>query len=684
MKTILIFIPLYLATLLAFGQGPMDPGFNMLEQGDFENAEVFFDAYLQQEPNNKTAQICYGRAVGLNGNPTEASTLFETLLQSYPEDLEIQLNLYESYLWNKDFEKAQGNYSTLVEKYPDNFVALLGYANTLSNLKEYEKALQLIDKALDLQPDSPGARVSRKYILMGLANSQASEKKFDAGIVLLKAALKDFPGDSDVLLSQANLYLQAGALEDAKQTYKEMAVSRKDSVMALAGIALVAHLNEKDKAALSWAKQAIVMASTMKGTAQNQVASERYLQALIWNGKYKEVRKQLDSLSSAETPENWVLALQATLGMYTGDFKKSQGIYNDILAKDSLSFDGNLGMANALYAKGDFKNAYQGAHRTLEIFSNQKDAETFLEKLDRQFRPLVSQQAGYTFDNGNNTAFLQSNSLRIPVSTKLIGTLSYQYRSTENTFSGAEATSNLFAAGLEYQLLPGLALNANFGVNKSDFENTSYSLPISGLKLQLKPYKLQNLELGYTREVQNFNADLIAREIVMNHYGLNYNLGTNINLGWYTQLMHTRQTDGNSRNLLFSSLYYTLMKKPALKMGVNYQYISFSEQLPEIYFSPESFQAYELFADSRGKLARNLQYSLGAASGFQKVDDTDISPIFRAEFTLKHSMSKRFDLGIYGKYSNIASAVASGFEFTELGINLHWALTKTPIFQTKP
>ena len=486
------------------------------------------------------------------------------------------------------------------------------------------------------------------------------------------------------MLSMANLHLQAGALEEARQTYKDMATSTKDSVMALAGIALVAHLNEKDKAALTLARQATALASGIEGDTEKQVARERYLQALIWNSKYREARRQLDSITIAGRTENWVLALEATLGMYTGDFKNSQSVYNTILSKDSLSFDGNLGKANALFAKGDFIRAYRAAYQTLEIFPNQKDAEGFLEKLDRQFRPGLSQKAGYTFDNGNNTAFLQSNAVRIPVSTKFIGTLSHEYRSTENTITGAEATSNLFAAGIEYHVLPGLVLDANMGVIKSEFADDSYSLPISGIKVRMKPYKLQNLELGYTREVQNFNADLIAREIVMNHFGLNYNLGTNFNLGWYTQLMHTQQTDGNNRNLLFSSLYYTLMKKPALKVGVNYQYLSFSEQLPEIYFSPESFQAYELFADSRGNLARNLQYSIGAASGFQKVEDTDISPIFRAEFSLKHSLSKRFDLGIYGKYSNIASAVASGFEFTELGVNLQWALTKTPIFQTKP
>ena len=682
MKTKVISTVLWMCLQIAVGQGPMDPGFRMLENGDFDTAETFFDTYLEKAPENKTALICYGRAVGLNGNPEQASSLFESLLEQYPEDLEIQLNLYESYLWSGEYEAAKVQYHALVEKYPENFVALLGYANTLSNLKEYDAALLYINKAIAVQPQNPGAGVSKKYITLGLANERATAKKYQEGIGLLKELSKDLPGDREVLLSLANIQLQAGTLEEARMTYREIAISKKDSVMALAGIALLEHMGGQDKPALRFASEAKLLAADLPGTPEHQLAWERFLQALIWNGKYKTVRNQLDSIAAVNNNAKWVLALEATLGMYTGDFQKSLSNYNSLLAADSLSFDGNLGKANALFARGDYQKAYQAAYRTLEIFPGQKDAEAFLEKLNRQFRPGVVQKAGYSYDNGNNTAFLQGTSLRVPVSTNLAGMFSHEYRSTENTVSGAAATSHLFQAGMTYQLLPGVTLNANLGLNKSDSDNVSYTLPISGVKLQLKPFKLQNLELGYNREVQNFNADLISREIAMNHYGLSYNLGTNANLGWYSQLMHTRQTDGNNRNLLFSSLYYTLLKKPALKMGINYQYLSFSEQLPEIYFSPESFQAYEVFADSRGSLAKNLQYTLGAASGFQKVEDTDYSPIFRAEFSLKHTVSQRFDLGIYGKYSNIASAVASGFEFTELGINLHWALAKTPLFKT--
>jgi len=213
--------------------------------------------------------------------------------------------------------------------------------------------------------------------------------------------------------------------------------------------------------------------------------------------------------------------------------------------------------------------------------------------------------------------------------------------------------------------------------------NDAYTQPVLDARLMLQPLKLQNLTLGYQREVQNFNAELIEREIVQHHYGLNYNLGTNINLGWYTQLMHTQQSDSNTRNLLFTSLYYTVLQKPALKMGVNYQYITFKNQVPTIYFSPDQYQAVELFADLRGEISEKTTYMISAATGFQKVEEDPTTAIFRAEAAVQHQFSKRLSANLYGKYSNIASATAAGFEFTEIGGKLKWLFLDKPIFHNK-
>jgi len=280
-------------------------------------------------------------------------------------------------------------------------------------------------------------------------------------------------------------------------------------------------------------------------------------------------------------------------------------------------------------------------------------------------------------------AFSTNTTASIPLSIKFRTTISYQFRTTENTVSLNKANSHLLLAGLEYKLMPKTKLKGVFGINNSRFMTEAYTQPIIDLKLLAQPFKLQNLDIGYQREVQNFNADLIEREIVLNHFGLNYNLGTNFNLGWYTQLMHTQQSDANKRNLLFTSLYYNVLRKPTLKIGLNYQYITFKEQLPSIYFSPERYQAAEVFADVRGKLSEKARYMLSTATGLQKVEVATQTSIFRAEAGLDYQFSKRWSLNAYGKYSNIASATAAGFEFTEVGLKLKWLFAKGPLFHQK-
>ncbi|MGB5698306.1 tetratricopeptide repeat protein, partial [Muriicola sp.] len=500
---------------------------------------------------------------------------------------------------------------------------------------------------------------------------------------LLNEIFIDFPEDKETLLNLANLYLITKNSERAKSAYLQLVKNPLDSIVALNGIALASHIGKNDKEALNIARIARTKVATVNDSVLANQTNERYIQALIWNSKYREADKQIDSLEKSAPNQNWVKALRATLGMYTANFKSSLDSYDAILLNDSTSFDGNLGMANALFASDRIIPAYEAAYKTLSHYENQADAQGFVEKLNSLHTPMLEEKAFYTFDNGKNVAVGNQISGSLPFSTKFRTTFSYQFRNTENTISQNKATSHVVLAGAEYKVFPQTKLKTVIGFNNASFGDRSYTQPILDARFQLQPMRLQNLEIGYQREVQNFNADLIEREIVMNHYGLNYNVSSNFNLGWYTQLMHTRQTDGNTRNLIFTSLYYNVLKSPVLKVGVNYQYIAFKDQLPSIYFSPEQYHATEVFADIRGSFSEKTRYMLSGATGFQKVESDDQSAIFRIEAQLKHQFTNRLGVDLYGKYSNIASATAAGFEFTEIGIKVKWAITKAPLFNKK-
>ena len=220
MKTLRTIFTSFILLLVSISNAQnMKDGFNYLETGKYEKAESFFDTILNEYPENKTARICYGRAVGLNGDSEKANVLFTELLRVYSKDFEVKLNYGESLLWNNKFLEAKVYYIGLVAERPKSFPALLGYANTLSNLKEYESALEYVNKALEVLPGNPNALNSKKYIYLGYAYQYQQSQDYDKAEQLLTTNLTLFDNDKETLLNLANLYLISNQLENAQTVF---------------------------------------------------------------------------------------------------------------------------------------------------------------------------------------------------------------------------------------------------------------------------------------------------------------------------------------------------------------------------------------------------------------------------------------------------------------------------------
>ena len=663
----------------------MNEGFTYLETGKYKQAETFFENILITYPKNKTAKLCYGRALGLNGNGERATTIFINLLERYPQDFEIKLNYAESLLWNENYNKAKDYYKNLLKEKPNSFPALLGYANTLSNLKFFNEALEFIDKALLTSPGNLNALTSKKYINLGYANQYVQNGDYKAALKLLLKNLQLFKKDIETLQNIANVYLISSDFSKAEATYKTIGISPQNKLTSLNSLALVSHLKGKNKKALEISSKAINYISNKTSESLLQQTKERYAQALIWNRKYKKADILIQKLNNEYPNKNWVLSLRASLNIYKSNFEKSINDYNRILKNDTTSFDGNLGKANALKASGYFIESYKSAENTLKFYKNQKDAVNFIKKLDKSFTPFVVAESSYSFDNGNNKAYSYKATSEFSFSTKFKLLGSYNYRTTSNSLSGLKATSNNVLGGVSYQLLHNVKLKSLIGLASSKTETNTFNQLVADISLLTKPFKLQNLELGYKREIQNFNAALLAENIVQNNYLINYSLNTNFRLGWFTQYYYTTQNDKNTRNLIFTSLYYNILEKPSLKTGVNYQNISFKNQVPTIYFSPSKFNAYEVFfniiKDENITKENEWFYELTAASGFQYIENSKKQRTYRIQSKLGYKFSERSILTLYGSKSNIASATAAGFTFTEVGLRFKWYVLHKPFFR---
>ncbi len=474
-NSVKLLILLLLMPTLMFSQN-MQSGFSNLEKGEFDQAEIFFNTILKDYPQNKTARLCYARAVGLNKDPQKALALFTTLRAEFPDDLEIKLNYAESLLWNKKFDDAKLFYKVLVTDYETNFVAHLGYANTLSNLKEYNDALQQVNRALEISPGNQGALVSRKYIKLGYANDKVSDKEYEKADRFYDEILTDFPGDKETLLNKANLYLITKNISKGKDTYALL--SKDNPILALNGLSLLEHLDGKEKKALEYSNKALGELNSSIPIELVKQTQERYVQALIWNKKYTPAADKIDELIKKYPNENWVLSLAATLAIYRSEFNNSISNYSEILENDSKSFDGNLGIANAFYASGKTDDAIKAVYQTLEIFKKQNDATNFLNKIKEEFSPYLEEKISYSFDNGNNTAQSFRTLLFFPISTKLAINATYQFRKTGNSKTDIEANSNDFLLGFEYKFHPKISLSFEGGLTTANATGISYSQPL--------------------------------------------------------------------------------------------------------------------------------------------------------------------------------------------------------------
>ena len=109
--------------------------------------------------------------------------------------------------------------------------------------------------------------------------------------------------------------------------------------------------------------------------------------------------------------------------------------------------------------------------------------------------------------------------------------------------------------------------------------------------------------------------------------------------------------------------------------------------MPTIYFSPSRFNAVEVFADflmdENAIETKGLFYGLTAAVGYQFIEDDSKQSTYRIQGKFGYKFSERCLANFYGTRSNIASATAAGFTFTEIGFRLKWIFLNRPVFETR-
>lgn len=670
MKPLNLFLALLILPFMVYSQSPMDRGFRMLESGQFADAAVFFHDYLKKDSLNQTALICYARGVGLSGKTDEAKGVLKKLQTRFPNNYEIDINMAEAQMWSKDFAKALVLYDDLVKRDSTNFAALLGYANAFSESKKYVEALNYVEKALKVSPNNANAMISRKYMRLGRAGVLANDGKFDEAIALYNLILTENSKDIDALVNKAQVLMTAERYIEAKSIHETLVGIPTKKTDGYLGLSMVANKLKNNDNALFWAKKAVE-------TADSTNTLKAYLglvNAFAWKKDYKSAFVQLDKLRAAYPNNTDVISGYGRINIWSKGFAKAAKYYQSLLSTVPSSFDGNLGYADANHAQGLDNESFKHVRKTLEYFPNQRDALQFLEKLHIAHDPTINTHVFFSKDNGGNISQNYRAKITLDPHPLLRVTATYYQRSAQNLKEVNSTLSSIrqMSTGASYRISGAIKLFAEATL----VSTLNYNRIIGEAGTELNIGKYQILELKYYNELQSFTASLIDRNIKMNNIQANYNLSLPFKVGLYSQLINTRISDGNQRNLLFASLYYDFLQSPVLKAGVNASIFSFKKQVPEVYFSPDIFKGYELFAASENTnepKAKTL-YQVTVAGGVQKISSEKFQKIYRFDVKAGWRFSKRFWAMAYFMRSNSAASSVQGFTYNETGIKAQYII----------
>ncbi len=242
-----------------------------------------------------------------------------------------------------------------------------------------------------------------------------------------------------------------------------------------------------------------------------------------------------------------------------------------------------------------------------------------------------------------------------------------RHRKVQNPLLEEKASVSQGEIGIRYRLADFWALKAAGGLLQTSNDFSQVTVTIEN---EFRFPSQTFIKLGYDTGIQDFTAGLILSEIGYREFYFLGSQGLPYGLGLYADLRQTYYSDDNQRSLLFASLFKSLSEKIPSKVGVNLSTMTFKNQVPAFYFSPEKYLSYEAFG-----LVSNLDesdtewiYHVLGALGKQTVEETPSQSTYRFELQTGWNFSDRIKITARYAKSNQSTTTAAGYEYEEFGV----------------
>ena len=233
-----------------FARNYLSLGFVFFDRGYFEQAQLYFQQALQDNPDGAEALYSLGSAYLQQQKTGDARKCFERVVElhtGYPGTLPNawnNLGILAAREGNADL--AIQHFERALEIDPDHSVALQNLGNAYRQKKDWPQAKRALEKALALNPDDAETNYS-----LGMVYAQQNDS--DHAYEYLQRALSLRPAYPEALNNLGILYLRTSRTEKAKQTFADtirLAPGYDQAYLNLARVYSIEGDREKAKAVL--------------------------------------------------------------------------------------------------------------------------------------------------------------------------------------------------------------------------------------------------------------------------------------------------------------------------------------------------------------------------------------------------------------------------------------------------
>jgi len=190
-------------------------GLIMIQSGELERSRNWFSKQRELHPEHSTQ--FYGLEADLliqEGYETEAMEVLDAALKESPDNMSL---LYARAMLSEkrdDLAGMERDLRAILADDPDNATALNALGYTLADrTKRYDEALQLITRALELEPDEPAILDSMGWIMYRTGH-------YDESLEFLRRAYTNFP-DPEVAAHLGEVLWVKGDQDAARQVWGE-------------------------------------------------------------------------------------------------------------------------------------------------------------------------------------------------------------------------------------------------------------------------------------------------------------------------------------------------------------------------------------------------------------------------------------------------------------------------------